>query len=57
LEGHLQIAPDALVQQDSGADARRHVHEFVHDADTIRAVVDLEAVIAAVRARMSQTIA
>jgi chemotaxis signal transduction protein len=57
LEGHLQIAPDALVPQGTGADARSHVHEFIHEAGAIRAVIDLDSVIAAVRARMSRAIA
>ncbi|HTT79626.1 MAG TPA: chemotaxis protein CheW [Stellaceae bacterium] len=56
LDGHLQVAPDAIVAREEAAQPLLYVREFARTAEIMRPIVHLRSVVDAVRRQVTATL-
>jgi purine-binding chemotaxis protein CheW len=52
LDGHLRVAPDAIIGHDDGEHQRRHVRFFARTAGLVRPIIHLPSVLDAIRGQL-----
>ena len=55
FDGHLRLSRDAVVRQEAEERARKYVNEVVRTQDVVRPIVDLPAILGAIKAQRPES--